>query len=242
MAPPSFFSTAEGAERAGQGILTFSAVRCWRWLLRLGFRLLYNELAWTYDLVSWLVSFGQWRTWQRASLRHLVGDRCLELAFGTGNLLADMYAAGGHPSGVELSPHMVGITRRKMRRWGLSLPLVRGRVQALPFLAGAFDSAVSTFPTEFIIEPATLAEVHRVLKPGGRLVIVDRCQLLGRGLLSRFVEWLYVVTGQRVEPRPGLVEHLQGAGFIARRADEEIAQSLVGVVLGEKLEQEHCCD
>ena len=55
-------------------------------LLRIGFHLLYNELAWSYDLVSWAVSLGQWRTWGRASLRYLLGPRVLEVAFGTGDI------------------------------------------------------------------------------------------------------------------------------------------------------------
>ena len=66
--------------------------RAWRSLLRFGFRLLYHELAWTYDLVSRVVSLGQWRTWQRTALEHLAarrGDPILELAHGTGDLQID---------------------------------------------------------------------------------------------------------------------------------------------------------
>ena len=60
-----------------------------RWLLRFGFRLLYNELAWTYDWVSRAVSLGQWRHWQRAVIPRLSGQRALEIAFGTGDLVVD---------------------------------------------------------------------------------------------------------------------------------------------------------
>jgi ubiquinone/menaquinone biosynthesis C-methylase UbiE len=65
-----------------------------RWLPCFGFHLLYNELAWTYDWVSQAVSLGQWRHWQRAVISHLNGQRILQIAFGTGDLLMDMTAVG----------------------------------------------------------------------------------------------------------------------------------------------------
>ena len=75
-------------------------------LLRPFFHLLYNQMAWTYDLVSWTVSVGQWRSWQRASLPYLRGRRILEVAHGTGNLLLDLVSLGFQPVGLDLSPTM----------------------------------------------------------------------------------------------------------------------------------------
>ncbi|MCB9446672.1 MAG: class I SAM-dependent methyltransferase, partial [Ardenticatenaceae bacterium] len=49
----------------------------WKKLIRFGFRLLYNELAWTYDAVSWLVSLGDWRSWQQAALPFVLGPDVL---------------------------------------------------------------------------------------------------------------------------------------------------------------------
>ena len=46
----------------------------WKRLVSFGFRLLYHELAWSYDLVAWLVSCGQWQNWGRAALPYLVGE------------------------------------------------------------------------------------------------------------------------------------------------------------------------
>jgi ubiquinone/menaquinone biosynthesis C-methylase UbiE len=207
----------------------------WRWLLRLGFRFLYNELAWTYDWVSRILSLGQWRSWQSTSIPYLVGERVLELAFGTGDLLLDLSASGKRPVGIDLSPYMVRLTRRKLLRHGLSVPLVRGRAQALPFADGAFDSLAATFPTQYIINPLTLAEAWRVLRPGGRLVIVDRCRFLSPDWLSRLVNWFYVITGQRTELRPLLVELLSAAGFRAGHREERVGQSQVSVILGDKI-------
>ena len=88
----------------------------WWQLVRLGFRLLYNESAWTYDTVSWLVSLGAWREWQRSGIKYLNGvgaGPALEVAHGTGNLQIDLAAAGYSACGIDLSHHMGAITREK---------------------------------------------------------------------------------------------------------------------------------
>lgn len=89
--------------------------RALRPLLRFAFRLFYNPFAFTYDLVSELVSRGHWREWTRAAIPHVVGTRVLEVPCGTGNLLLDLFAAGYHPIGVDLSPSMLRISSRKVR-------------------------------------------------------------------------------------------------------------------------------
>ena len=69
--------------------------QAWWALVRFGFRLLYNELAFTYDTVSWVVSLGAWRCWVDAALAHLDGQSpVLELAHGPGNLHIDLALAG----------------------------------------------------------------------------------------------------------------------------------------------------
>jgi ubiquinone/menaquinone biosynthesis C-methylase UbiE len=150
-----------------------------------------------YDAVSQIVSRGHWGDWQRASLAQLKGQQILELAFGTGNLLADLHAAGYHPVGLELSPSMVRLAKHTLERRGVDLSLVRGRVQALPFGCTSFDSVLCTFPGDFILAPVTLAEISRVLRPGGRAVLVPSARLYGRDPVTRLIEWLYWITGQR---------------------------------------------
>jgi len=207
----------------------------WRALLRLGFRLLYREMAWSYDLVSRVVSLGHWRDWQRSAMRYTRGPRVLDLACGTGNLLLDWHAAGVTPVGVDLSPHMARIAARKLRTRGLPLTLARGRAQALPFADETFDGVVSTFPAEFILHRATVEEVVRVLRPGGRFVVVVNARLTGRDAWSRLLEWVYDITGQR-PPLPPVDELALPAG-LSLRWDEVPGHGWAAMVLvGEKQE------
>jgi ubiquinone/menaquinone biosynthesis C-methylase UbiE len=208
-----------------------------RTLLRLAFRLLYYEMAWTYDWVSWFVSMGQWRAWQRAALPCLRGQKILEIAHGTGNTLLDLRALGFAPTGIDLSPAMGALARRKLRAHGLmdAIPLARARVQALPFPAESFESLLATFPTEFIVDPAAIREFHRVLRSGGVLVVVPSAHITGLGLPDRFAEWLFRVTGQSLSDWYAPLLHRYGeAGFAARLESVTLPRSVVSVVVAEK--------
>ncbi|MBI3362064.1 MAG: class I SAM-dependent methyltransferase [Chloroflexi bacterium] len=203
-------------------------------LLHLGFRLLYNELAFTYDWVSWSVSVGQWRSWQRCALPRLAGPRVLEIAHGTGDTLIDLVGAGFQPVGIDLSPSMSRIAQNKLKRRGIAVPLVRGRAQALPFARGSFPSIVATFPTEYIGDPAALAEFHRILQPGGRLVFIPTAKITGGGPIHRFAEWLFAVTGQSGPWPPQVEARYHAAGFDARIEVEKLKHSEVTIVIAEK--------
>lgn len=169
----------------------------WWKLIRFAFRLLYNELAWTYDLVSWLASLGQWRRWQQAGLPYVTGDRVLEIAHGPGHMLLALARTGYRVTGLDLSPQMGRLAQARLEKDGLDAPLVRGRAQSLPFPDGAFDTVFCTFPTEFIAQEEVMTSIHRVLSSEGRFIIVPEGHLTGGGALVTFVNWLYEITGQR---------------------------------------------
>ncbi len=98
----------------------------YRRFIRFAFQLLYNQLAFTYDTVAWLVSFGQWRAWGRTTLDRVRGPRVLELGHGPGHLLIALGRLGHlRPIGTDLSPHMIAQAQRRIKHAGLSIPQVR---------------------------------------------------------------------------------------------------------------------
>lgn len=206
-------------------------------LLRFGFRLLYNELAFTYDGVSWLVSLGEWRAWQRSALRHLnaaPGACILEVAHGTANLQLDLRAAGYDAVGYDLSRTMGRIARRKLRRAHITPKLVRGYAQQLPFPDGRFPAVVSTFPTDFIIDPLTIQEAYRVLQPGGRFVFVPNGAFTGRGVAKESLEAVYRATGQRGAWPEDVLARFEAAGFTLSQAIEPCRISAAYVMIAHK--------
>lgn len=169
----------------------------WRRLVTCGFHLLYNELAWTYDAVSWLVSLGEWRKWQAVALPYVTGDHVLEIAHGPGHMLLHLAKDGRRVTGIDVSPYMGRLAARRVGRGAKAVSLVRGKVQTLPFADETFDTVYSTFPTAFMAQSETMQAVHRVLRENGRYIIVPEGHLTGNGILERFIDWLFTITGQR---------------------------------------------
>jgi ubiquinone/menaquinone biosynthesis C-methylase UbiE len=131
-----------------------------RWLaafLRLFFRLLYHEFAWSYDLVAWLVSLGRWKRWVFTSLPYLTGPSILELGHGPGHLQAALAGKGLSVAGVDASRQMTRQAYRRLQREKYQPRLARAKAPALPFAAHSFDQVVATFPTEYILQPGSLA-------------------------------------------------------------------------------------
>jgi ubiquinone/menaquinone biosynthesis C-methylase UbiE len=112
-------------------------------------------------------------------------------------LLAALRAQGNEVMGLDLSPFMGRLARRRL---GADVPLVQGLVQQLPWGTAVFDTILSTFPTEYIVAPETVATLWRVLGANGRLVIVPEGHLTGDGLIHRLIDWLFAITGQRSVP------------------------------------------
>jgi ubiquinone/menaquinone biosynthesis C-methylase UbiE len=134
---------------------------------------------------------------------------------------------------------MSRLAARKLKRSlgsdNLPLPLVRGRVQALPFASNAFTTLVSTFPTEFFVQPTAIAEFYRVLEPGGVFVCVPGAQITSLGLADRWAAWLFRVTGQSATTwfNP-VVERFTEAGFQARLEEVRQPRGQVFLVVAEK--------
>ncbi len=202
-----------------------------RRLLFSGFHLLYNQFAWTYDTVAALVSLGRWQDWVHSALPYLQGGRILEIGFGPGHLQLTLAQKGWRVTGLDASPFMVRKARQRLRQNGLDPALVRGYAQFHPFKRGTFDTVVATFPSEYIVEPETLSEVGRVLRPGGRLVVVLGAWPGNRNLLERVTAWVFRATGLTFG-RPGeipleLENRFIEAGFTLRVETAQVHTSTV---------------
>jgi SAM-dependent methyltransferase len=215
------------------------------WLLRIFFHLLYHEMAWTYDFVAYFVSAGLWETWISQALPLLVGPRVLELGHGPGHLQEKMLDEGLNPCGLDRSLQMGKLAQRNIQRYRLQFTnhnngyahfgsLVRGNSQSLPLSSNNFQSVVATFPTEYIFDPATLQEIHRVLVPGGRLVILLGAWITGRRVFERAAASLFRLTGQAPEWHPSGSQPIEKAGFRVSVKIQELPSSRLLFLIGEK--------
>lgn len=184
-------------------------------LLRIFFDWLYHSLAFAYDLVSAVVSFGRWNRWVESVLPFLTGTRVLELGFGPGHLQLSLRQRFKEVYGVDESKQMGIMAKNRLTKAGDSAGhgLVRGLAQTLPFADNSFSCLVSSFPSEYISDHRTLLEVRRVLAPGGRLVVLP--VVWPR---NRLLAWFFRVTGETPDSAPDLIRErlisrFQMAGF-----------------------------
>ena len=167
-----------------------------RFFFNFFFKLLYHQFAWTYDWVAAIVSVGLWKDWVLAVLPHLEGPSVLELGHGPGHLQTALLNRGILAYGLDASPQMGRLARRRLHRKGQSVQLLQARAQSLPLASGSFDQVVATFPTEYIIDPGTLKEAWRVLLPGGRMVVLPVAWITGQRWMERFAAALFRITKQ----------------------------------------------
>jgi demethylmenaquinone methyltransferase/2-methoxy-6-polyprenyl-1,4-benzoquinol methylase len=134
---------------------------------------MFDGVARRYDLTNTVLSFGQDRSWRRATRRALnllPGDRVLDLGAGTGVSTEELAGSGAYPVGADLSLGML----RAGHRARPDVPLLAGDALALPFADDTFDAVTISFALRNVVDPdAALREMARVTKPGGRLVVCE---------------------------------------------------------------------
>jgi len=214
---------------------------------------MFDEVAPRYDLTNAVLSAGNAALWRIATVKAIApqpGERVLDVACGTGTSTAAIQAKDATAVGVDFSAGMI----REARRRHPGIEFLEGDAQALPFGDGEFDAVTISFGLRNVNEPhRALAEMYRVLRPGGRVVITEfstppvsvvRAAYGGylRHVLPRIADVAssnpeaYRYLGESIEAWPDqalLASWLRGAGF-ARVAYRNLTAGIVAMHRGHK--------
>jgi demethylmenaquinone methyltransferase/2-methoxy-6-polyprenyl-1,4-benzoquinol methylase len=183
-----------------------------------------------YDRVGALMSFGQDPRWRHALVDAIAptpGMRILDVATGTGMVAFALAARGATVVGLDQSEAMLSGARARLERtpqFADRITFVQGEAEALPFADAEFDALSFTYLLRYVDDrAATMRELARVLKPGGRIAMVE-FGLPGNALLR---------AGWRVHTRVGLP-------LIGRAVSRDWYE--VGRFLGPSIEQLHAAE
>ena len=158
-------------------------------------RAMFDGVAPRYDVVNRVMTFGLDRRWRRATVAALglaPRSTVADLACGTGDLCADLVHAGLAPIGFDVSAGMLAVAHA-------TVPLVQADVLSLPLDDGSVDGATCGFALRNLVDlPAFVAEVARVVRPGGRIGLLEVAEPSHPVL--RFGHHLYFT---RIVPRIG---------------------------------------
>ena len=155
-------------------------------------RRIFGEIAGRYDLMNTIMTGGRHHAWRAATARALVrpGDRVVDAGCGTGDLsLACARAGAGAVIGVDFAAPMLPLARRKAARRGADggggrVGFVQGDGLRLPLADGSADAWCAAFVLRNVPDvDGLLAEARRVLRPGGRLAVLDIPRIEG-GMLA----------------------------------------------------------
>lgn len=180
-----------------------------------GFDKFYTRFALGYD---WLVkTLPVWKNWIAAAIPWIKGPDVLEVSFGTGYLLCQ-YADRFNSYGIDYNQRLARIANSNLRRTGKSATLLIGDVGALPYKSETFDTLVNTMAfTAYPDGNLAFSEMSRVLKPRGRIVMVDICYPLDGNLIGRTLTKAWKASGDIIRDMPLLFKQ-----FNFDFTDEEI--------------------
>jgi demethylmenaquinone methyltransferase/2-methoxy-6-polyprenyl-1,4-benzoquinol methylase len=183
-------------------------------------RLLFADLPSGYDRLAEALSFGQNGRWRRFMVSRVdvrAGGRVLDVATGTAAVAVDLARRrGARVVGLDQSEEMVRTGVRRVRARGLdrSIRFVLGRGERLPFPDDTFDAVTFTYLLRYVDDPAaTLAELARVLRPGGTLANLEflvPSSPVYRMVWSGYTRWVLPAMGRAASPAWGEVGRFLG--------------------------------
>ncbi|AKQ66474.1 2-heptaprenyl-1,4-naphthoquinone methyltransferase MenG [Myxococcus hansupus] len=157
-------------------------------------REMFSSIATKYDVTNEVLSFGIHRLWRRKAVRLSAakeGDRVLDCASGTGDLalvFKRKVGTSGRVVGTDFCPEMLESAPAKAEKAGLQVEFQVADAMDLPFAANSFDVASISFGIRNVDDPVKcLKEMARVVRPGGRVMVLEFGQPTGVfGALFRF--------------------------------------------------------
>lgn len=153
-------------------------------------RRMFDAVARRYDLTNDVLSLGQDRRWRREVFDAIApqrGELVLDLAAGTGTSSQPFADAGATVVPCDFSLGMLQVGKKARP----ALPFTAGDGTRLPFADGTFDAVTISFGLRNIVDPAAgLAELRRVTKPGGRLVVCEFSHPVNRAFRTVYMEYL----------------------------------------------------
>ena len=172
---------------------------------------MFDQVAAGYDRTNTVMTFGNDALWRAATTRAVApkrGERILDLAAGTASSSASLAASGADVVAADFSPGM--LAEGKRRHGHLSnLSFVEADAMNLPFADNEFDAVTMSYGLRNVQQPQkALAELYRVTKPGGRLVINEFSTPPGRAFRS-----LYRFYNAQILPRVARVAGTNGDAY-----------------------------
>jgi ubiquinone/menaquinone biosynthesis methyltransferase len=160
-------------------------------------RSLFATIADRYDLITVLLSGGLDQRWKRrlvAKVSAPVDAAALDLACGTGDIAFQLAAAGSRVVGLDITPRMVRLASRKPQNFRHAASFVTGDMMALPVADASFDLVTTGYGLRNVPDlSGALLEIHRVLRPGGRLLSLDFDRPANRLVRGAYLGYLTVV-------------------------------------------------
>ena len=179
---------------------------------------LFNKIAWRYDIVNSLMSFGLDRRWRALAVKHAKmkkGGYALDICCGTGMLTKVLASVGGKSGkviGLDLSKNMIEVAQERMKEFPLkeNVRFMQGNAMQLPFEDNTFDCVTVGWGLRNVSNlHRVLREMTRVVKPGGMVVSLDMAKPTAP-IFSK-IYWFYL---RNIVPLIGKVVVGEGEAYV----------------------------